>query len=129
MASRLIWSAVLACNIAAVAPAAAKTIANDRGGQIIDYAIIVSETKTVRFTGNCDSACTLYLAVPDKCVMPGASFGFHLPYGSTKLETAKAYLWRSYPNWVVAWITANGGLTAEIKRMPYSVIRNHLPNC
>jgi hypothetical protein len=113
------------------------TIRGDRGGQVIQYALQMKRMERsgskVRFAGRCDSACTLYLALPRKqtCVMPGASFGFHLPYGASRdgNRIAASYMMRNYPGWVRSWIRANGGLGRGIKTMSYSYARQYLPTC
>lgn len=119
------------------APFSTVTIRNDRGGYVINYALKMKrmerDGKNVRFAGPCDSACTLFLALPKSktCVMPGASFGFHLPYGSSRRGNrfAADYLLSSYPGWVRSWLRDNGGLTSRIKVMNYNSIRGHLPAC
>ncbi len=113
------------------------TIRGDRGGQVIAYALRMKRLERsggkVNFSGACDSACTLYLALPrhQTCVTPGASFGFHLPYGASREgnRIAANYLTRNYPGWVRSWIRAHGGLTHQIKTMDYSYARQYLPAC
>jgi hypothetical protein len=109
----------------------------DRGGRLIDYALRVKEyaqsNRDVRFSGNCDSACTLYLSLPrsQTCISPGASFGFHLPYGSGPFENrvAASFMLRNYPGWVRNWINANGGLTNQMKIMDYRYASNFIEAC
>jgi len=113
------------------------TIRGDRGGQVIQYALQMKRLERsgskVRFAGRCDSACTLYLALPrsQTCVMSGATFGFHLPYGVSREgnRIAANYMMRNYPGWVKSWIRANGGLNGRIKTMSYSYARQYLPTC
>lgn len=113
------------------------TIAADHGGQIARYAIKLNQIEesnySVRFAGKCDSACTLYLSLsPEKvCVTPRASFGFHLPFGvsSHQVEIARAYLMDHYPDWVRYWIAAKGGLTSQLKVMPYNYARHFISDC
>ncbi|MGH6854867.1 MAG: hypothetical protein ACREDN_05575, partial [Aestuariivirga sp.] len=91
------------------------SIRGDSGGQMLDYAIRMKRLERargyVRFTGRCDSACTLYLALPSSrvCVSPGATFGFHLPTGASSRgnRIAANYMMRNYPGWVRAWIATN----------------------
>jgi hypothetical protein len=87
----------------------------------------------VRFAGRCDSACTLFLALPSSktCVANGASFGFHLPYGAgpTGNRRAAEFLMRNYPGWVRGWIRANGGLTSGIKTMPFHFAAKYMKPC
>jgi hypothetical protein len=111
------------------------TIKNDRGGMVVEYAVQAREIdrsgRIVRFAGSCLSACTLYLSAARTCVTPEASFGFHLPYGSSSAgnRTAAAFLYRSYPDWVKDWISDNGGLGRQIKTMTYEYAARHLPSC
>ena len=147
MLKRKSLAAIIAVPLIMLAPAEASafslsganavTIKRDRGGQVINYAIRMLKMKeagkSVRFAGPCDSACTLYLALPRNktCVSQGASFGFHLPYGASPSgnKTAAKYLLRSYPGWVRSWISANGGLGSGIKTMSYAYASQYLPTC
>jgi hypothetical protein len=111
------------------------TIVNDQGGQVIGYAWQikkVNETGTgVRFAGRCDSACTLYLAAERSCILPGATFGFHAPYGANAggNRSIRQFMLRNYPQWVRDWLFARGGLTENVKTMPYSYARHFIPTC
>jgi len=111
------------------------TIWNDRGGRMIQYALnakrIQKAGKQVRFSGRCDSACTLYLGLPRSCISRNASFGFHLPYGSTTEgnRAAAQYMMRKYPGWVRSWIHSKGGLTNTVKTMPYSYAAKYIKPC
>src|SRR5262245_38819221 len=65
------------------------SIGSDGGGVVIQYGLRMlrwrqSGTK-VRFSGPCRSACTLYLGLSSSqtCISPGASFGFHSPFGAS----------------------------------------------
>lgn len=115
----------------------AYTVRHDSGGRIIDYAIkmkrIEQARRAVRFDGRCDSACTLFLALPASkaCVTPRARFGFHLPYGSSTKgnQMAAKFMLSSYPRWVRSWLNANGGLTNKVKVMPFEYARRHLGEC
>jgi len=115
----------------------AVTIRNDRGGQVINYALRMLKMKragrSVRFSGRCDSACTLFLALPRSktCIASGASFGFHLPYGASSRGNAIAanYLMSSYPGWVRSWVHSQGGLNGRIKTMSYAYASQYLPTC
>ncbi|HUR43067.1 MAG TPA: hypothetical protein VMZ01_03095 [Aestuariivirga sp.] len=113
------------------------SIRNDHGGQIIDYALRMKTMERagghMRFAGRCDSACTLYLALPRNktCVSRGAVFGFHLPTGASSRasQVAARYMLRNYPGWVRSWIAANGGLTHRLKTMGYAYSSRFLPAC
>jgi len=93
---------------------------NDYGGDFREYqqrvqALTLTNTRVV-FNGVCHSACTMYLAVPDKCRTERAVFSFHAPYYTEwwrKGWRAKAYedlLMAYYPAPVQKWIEASGGL-------------------
>ncbi|MVO18575.1 hypothetical protein [Parasedimentitalea huanghaiensis] len=85
--------AFAAMSLLAFTPAASASttirISNDGGGSI---AARVSEIESIRSRGQkveirvgyCNSACTLYLGLPNTCVSPGARFGFHGPQIATK---------------------------------------------
>ena len=117
--------------------AQSRTIFSDGGGEVIRYALSAKRLHRrghlVRFAGRCDSACTLYLSMPRRltCISPGASFGFHRPYGASARNNAVAarYMMRSYPGWVRRWIRARGGLSSGIRTMPYAYARRHLRPC
>lgn len=69
--------------IACAASADTLTVRNDYGGRV-DYrqravAALLDTGGTVRLSGVCNSACTMYLALGPKrlCAEPGVVFGFH----------------------------------------------------
>lgn len=112
-------------------------VRNDGGGYVIDYAIKMRKMqragRPVHFRGRCDSACTLFLALPrsQTCVAPGAAFGFHLPYGSSARgdRVAASFLLNNYPRWVRNWIHEKGGLSNRLKVMHYDYAKRFLPEC
>lgn len=114
-----------------------KTIRNDSGGYLIDYVLRVKKLERasgkVRFAGRCDSACTMFLTMrgSGSCIMPGASFGFHLPYGVSARgnQIAANYMMKSYPGWVRNWIYSNGGLSSGIKRMNFAYASRFIQPC
>jgi hypothetical protein len=113
------------------------TVSHDTGGYVIDYAIKMRKMersgRAIRFSGRCDSACTLFLALPEKkaCVSKGAAFGFHLPSGSSAGDNriAANFMLKTYPAWVRNWLDANGGLTKQLKVMNFDYASRHLPEC
>jgi hypothetical protein len=113
------------------------TIANDRGGYVVDYALQLHRWQQngtrVRFHGRCQSACTLYLALPKNqtCIARGASFTFHAPSGSSPSASrfAKIYMNKTYPHWVRSWIASNGGLTRRLITMNYSYAAKFIATC
>ena len=69
---------------APVAPAAAPlVIHNNRGGNVVQTmawrAEIAASGRPVRITGACDSACTMLITLPNACLAPDATVGFHAP--------------------------------------------------
>jgi hypothetical protein len=102
--------------LAGIAPALAETIdvSDSHGGIVRDYnarwAELGSRGVNVRIVGPCQSACTVLLAhIPREriCVMPNASFGFHL----AKTANGTSLLIAAYSSDIMAWIDAHGGLT------------------
>lgn len=100
------------------APALAETIdvSDNHGGRVAEYdarwAALKQRGVSVRIVGPCQSACTVLLRhIPRGriCVMPEASFGFHL----ARLPQATATMWSGYGGDIRAWINARGGLTNE----------------
>ena len=114
-----------------------RIVKNNPGGPMIGYAMTSLRFREqgymVRFNGFCDSACTLLLGLPAEqlCLNPGASFGFHLPYGSTRKvnKAAEEYLYAQYPDWVRDWISDQGGLRSRVKRMYFGTANAHIKRC
>jgi hypothetical protein len=113
------------------------TISNDPGGAIAVFALRAAEYKIaktlVKFTGSCDSACTLFLALPSAqtCVTSGATFRFHAPFGvsANSQKVAQAYLMEQYPRWVRSWIGRKNGLTRELITMDYDYAKKFMNDC
>lgn len=113
------------------------TIRHDRGGSVASYLQRVQrldrQDRAVAFDGRCDSACTLFLGLQSSkvCITPRGKFGFHLPYGSSAIanRVAANLLINSYPYWVRDWLNKRGGLSVELKVMPYSYARMYIRNC
>jgi hypothetical protein len=117
MPIRSLFIAAVLCTAVAM-PAAAETIDvyDNHGGSVAQYnarwAGLAARGVSVRIVGPCQSACTVLLGhIPRSriCVMPNASFGFHL----AKLEAATATLWNAYQADIRAWINAHGGLKKD----------------
>lgn len=58
-------------------------ISNDSGGNVLQTIKrrnqLQASGKLVRIRGYCRSACTLYLTMPNACIGPRATVGFHAP--------------------------------------------------
>ena len=112
-------------------------IGDQHGGPVVDYALQMlrwrEQGTLLRFTGRCDSACTLYLALPyqQTCVTAGASFRFHAPTAETQASArlALTYMMHNYPDWVNSWIEERGGLSGELITMDYEYARQFMRSC
>jgi hypothetical protein len=112
-------------------------IGNDNGGYVAEYALRLYAMKDarqrVRFEGVCDSACTLFLALPAEqtCITEGTYFRFHAPSAPSASAAAAvaAYMMRKYPRWVRAWIVAQGGLSDRLATMDYQYAQNFMRTC
>jgi hypothetical protein len=125
---------IIAALTAAALAARAETIDvyDNHGGSVAAYdaqwAARGRAGANVRITGPCQSACTVLLRhIPRSriCVMPEASFGFHL----AKLPQATATLWNGYPGDIKAWIDAHGGLTDEFIWMRAPDVYRYFKRC
>lgn len=112
---------------------AAVTIINDHGGNVAAYVMRAERIspRGIQIKGICDSACTMYITVPNVCLHPSASFGFHLPFNRSGKNNSAAhtYMMGRYPAWVRRWIAANGGLNNSIKRMNYAYASRYVRTC
>ena len=141
-------SGVLLCSVLLPAPASAinlrpamrantVSISNNSGGSIIQYALRAAKLRNshglVKFTGRCDSACTLFLGLPAKqiCVSPGSYFRFHAPVAASSQSArfAQNYMMRKYPGWVRGWINRNHGLSRNLITMEYKYASRFIPTC
>ena len=112
-------------------------IGNDSGGNVAEYALRLYELQAtkqqVKFVGRCDSACTLFLALPteETCISEGSYFRFHAPSGPSApaADQVKGYMLHKYPKWVRAWIVAQGGLTDALATMSYDYANKFMRTC
>jgi hypothetical protein len=107
-------------------------ITRDHGGYVTEYKAkyerIAARRERVIIDGICNSACTLVLGIVPLnkvCVTPRASLGFHAAYYDkaftfgmkvTSVE-GTSDLMAYYPPSVKKWISRNGGLTPEMKKI------------
>jgi hypothetical protein len=107
-------------------------ITRDHGGLVDEYkakyAAIRDRGERVIIDGICNSACTLLLGIVPLnrvCVTPRASLGFHMAYYDRAATfgikvtsyAGTADLMSYYPGTVKEWISRNGGLTADMKKV------------
>lgn len=112
-------------------------IRHDNGGSVVTYAQKVTRARqqnlSVQISGSCQSACTLFLSLPEAqtCITPGASFGFHRAHSASRQNNdwGTSYLLKKYPNWVRQWIAAKGGLKSRIIRMDYAYASRFMQRC
>ncbi|MDO5530035.1 MAG: hypothetical protein Q4F71_11585 [Paracoccus sp. (in: a-proteobacteria)] len=68
---------------AAPRSAAPIVIRDDRGGHVLSAMQrreeLASSGRPVEIRGYCRSACTIYITLPNACLGPGATVGFHAP--------------------------------------------------
>ncbi|GHC58778.1 hypothetical protein [Neogemmobacter tilapiae] len=67
---------------APLVPARAEVVvvSNDPGGNVLQYQARrreLAKAEQVRIQGYCNSACTIFTTLPNVCVGPKATFGFH----------------------------------------------------
>lgn len=97
-----------------------KTIHRDGGGFIVEYAKeanrLARTGEPVIIDGICNSACTIYLGLPNTCVTPRSRLGFHSGKGGPKrvIEYANKLIMEMYPPKVRAWVRSKGGLTSKL---------------
>lgn len=94
-------------------------VGNDRGGKLRDQVarldVLRVSGQPVEITGNiCFSTCTMYLGLPQTCVSPATTFGFHGPssYGrpldQDTFERASRIIVAHYPPVLHDWYMAYG---------------------
>jgi hypothetical protein len=94
-------------------------IGNDQGGLVSSRAAeisrILAQGRHVEIRGQvCYSACTMYLGMPDTCVLPQTSFGFHGPSHYGRQLSARDFEYWSqviashYPAPLRTWYLAEG---------------------
>lgn len=94
-------------------------INNDRGGtlraRLLELAALRRESRPVEIRGNvCFSTCTMFIGLPDACVSPSTTFGFHGPssYGrpldTATFNQASEVIASHYPPVLRAWYMEEG---------------------
>lgn len=107
-------------------------ITRDHGGYVEEYKAkyqrIRARGERVIIDGICNSACTMVFGIVPMnkiCVTPRASLGFHQAYYDKAFtlgikitsNEGTSDLMSYYPQPVKAWISRNGGLTNEMKKI------------
>jgi hypothetical protein len=127
-----VFMSVLASLLATAQARADLRITRDHGGYVEEYKAkyqrIRNRGERVIIDGICNSACTLVFGIVPMnkiCVTPRASVGFHQAYYDKaytfgiKVTSAEGTLdlMSYYPPAVKNWISRNGGLTTEMKKI------------
>jgi hypothetical protein len=131
MRTAILFAAFL--SLLATMPARADLrITRDHGGYVEEYKVkykrIRDRGERVIIDGICNSACTLVFGIVPMnkiCVTPRASLGFHQAYYDKaytfgiKVMSSEGTsdLMSYYPQPVKNWISRNGGLTPEMKKI------------
>lgn len=85
LVSMVLWSLSPATAVAqSTSEFTPRIVRNDRGGvlrtRLAEIRLLRETGRPVRIEGNiCYSTCTLYLGLPQTCVSPNTTFGFHGP--------------------------------------------------
>lgn len=104
---------------AATSSRAVLVIGDDQGGlvsrRVEEISRILSQGTHVEIRGQvCYSACTMYLGMPDTCVLPQTSFGFHGPSHYGRQLSARDFEYWSqviashYPDPLRSWYLTEG---------------------
>ena len=107
----LAWIALALTAISSAAPAVAATSTPyAKGGRTVEFAQDVEKYRRsgeqFRIVGHCQSACTMFLALPNVCIEPGARLLFHA--GAQPIATQR--MMNSYNSKLRAYLTAKGAM-------------------
>lgn len=109
----------------ALAAPGVKVIQYDMGGDVEQRIREVARLRvlgtTVRIEGICVSACTLYLGLPNSCVMTNATLGFHgprtgipgIPLPREDFERVSSTMASYYPGQIRTWFMSRARLITE----------------
>ena len=122
LSAALVLSAALAIGAPGGARADVVIVGNDYGGILVARLASLQALKTrgttVEIRGDiCASACTLYLGLPNTCVLPHTRFGFHGPshYGKplpvADFERLSQVVAAQYPLVLRNWFMTSGRKT------------------
>lgn len=118
--------AALAVTCAIAAPVAAQSaliVRSDLGGSVEDRLSLIAdlrnEGRRVEIRGQCASACTMYLGLPNSCVSRASQLGFHGPqsqfYGISlppdQFEYWSRVMASNYPGPIAQWFMAEARQT------------------
>jgi hypothetical protein len=105
-----IWLGLVAFSMAAAPVMAATSAPYAMGGRTKDFAQDVARFRQsgepFRIVGHCQSACTMFLALPKVCIAPGAELLFHA--GENAAATSRMF--NAYNAKLKAYLTAQGAM-------------------
>ena len=82
-------------------------IMNNKGGNVVQTMQhrekLVASGRPVEIRGYCRSACTMYITMPNACLAPDATIGFHAPRlpGTQVIPPIGDHAWLRMPRWVL----------------------------
>jgi hypothetical protein len=103
----------------ASAMAAGSSAGYGGGGRFARFDPIVDQYnksgEVFRITGNCQSACTLFLAIRNVCIEPGAQLRFHAGRGSggQASSTSRSHMLSAYNEKLRAYLGAHHAMETE----------------
>lgn len=104
---------LLCCLMAQTALAAGSSAGYGMGGQFSRFDPVVDQYnqsgELFRIEGHCQSACTLFLAIRNVCIEPGATLLFHAGHDRNKMITASStsHMMGAYNARLRDFLTAN----------------------
>ena len=117
-------------------------VRSDRGGYLHDRLIELENLRRngvqVQIRGRvCYSTCTMFLGLPDTCVMPDTTFGFHGPSRSGRkldqedFDYFSAVMAEYYPEPLKSWFMETGRtrIRGLFKIKGHELIRMGVPAC
>lgn len=114
-------------------------IDNSPGGDVQAFLDVREDLRSrdtkVFISGDCASACTLFLDLPNACVYANTRLGFHMPFyfwnGVMRAYTyadAESFL-ELYPEPIRKWIKSKGGLKPDIMWLTGDEMLKIVPRC
>lgn len=116
-------------------------ITQDNGGPVGEYIQKISAAKKrgdrVEIIGQCLSACTLWLSMPQDqiCVGNNAVLGFHdatspIPIVSDAMrDSMRGVLMSYYPASIKSWLLEQGGLASQLKFLDGERLHSMFKSC
>jgi hypothetical protein len=112
---KLAWFVAVSMAVCSGMPAlAATSTPYAKGGRTVEFAQDVEKYRRsgeqFRIVGHCQSACTMFLALPNVCIVPSARLLFHA--GAQPIATQR--MMNSYNAKLRAYLTAKGAMDTPV---------------